>query len=61
MTVVAYVVVTLVILVLCGLGLSIGLILRGKSLQKCGRVPGADGDGGCPTCGSGVCKKEKKA
>ena len=59
MTVLTYVAVSLVILILCGFGLSIGLILRGKGLQKCGRVPGEDGDGGCPTCGSGVCKKDK--
>lgn len=59
MNVLAYIVVTLVILTLCALGLSIGLLCGGKSLRKCGR--GADDEpGGCAMCGGDAGKCEKK-
>jgi hypothetical protein len=50
--VLTYAIAIVVVLLLCGIGLSIGLILRGKGLQTCGRVIGPDGEYiSCPSCG----------
>lgn len=62
MTILYYAVAVLVILGLCGLGLSIGLLLRGRGLQSCGRAQTRTGDGEdltCPACGQGECKRKK--
>ena len=61
--IVTYVIAVVVILGLCAVGLSIGLILKGKPLQSCGRVVTASGEQiACPSCGSktGDCEKDKK-
>ena len=61
--IVTYIVVSVVILVFCALGLSIGLLVKGKPLQSCGNAV-RDRDGNpitCPACGGkGECKKEVK-
>jgi hypothetical protein len=58
-----YAIAIAVVLGLCVLGLSIGLILRGKGLQSCGRAAlgGAHGNISCPACSGkdGECRKEK--
>ena len=55
MTVLTYIIAVVLILGLCALGLSIGLILRGKGLQTCGRAAMGAGEHGheisCPSCG----------
>ncbi len=51
----------IVVVGLCALGLSVGLLLRGKSLQTCGRAVGANGESlGCASCGSGGCQTKNK-
>jgi hypothetical protein len=60
MTILTYIGVSLVILVLCGLGLSIGLLFNRRGLTKCGQGEGAhaDKDITCPACENrGSCKK----
>lgn len=57
-----YIIVTLIALVLCGLGMSIGLIFRNKTFTSCGRAA-RDFDGEpieCAACGQQV-KGEGKA
>lgn len=50
-----------VILVLCLLGLSFGLLLGRKSVRSCGRAADADGEElTCPSCaGRGGCPSRK--
>lgn len=60
---IASVVVIAVILGLCALGLSIGLIVRGKPLRSCGSAA-RDAHGNEITCGlcggkGGECRREK--
>ncbi|MBW7907676.1 MAG: hypothetical protein H3C50_01985 [Kiritimatiellae bacterium] len=51
-----------VVVGLCALGLSVGLLLRGKSLQTCGRALGPNGESlGCASCGSGGCQTKNKS
>ncbi len=62
MTILYYAVAVLVVLGLCALGLSIGLLLRGQALQSCGRAPARTGSGeeiACPACGQGGCGRKK--
>lgn len=60
-----YAIAIFVVLLLCGLGMSIGLILRGKALQACGRATEAANAHGheieCPNCSgkSGECRREQ--
>lgn len=57
----AYAIAIIVILAFCALGLSIGLILRGRALQTCGRAQTRTADGEeivCPACGQGECKRK---
>ncbi len=62
---ITYAIAIIVVLTLCGLGLSIGLILRGKALHACGRATEAANAHGheieCVNCSgkSGACKREK--
>ena len=62
---ITYAIAIIVVLALCGLGMSIGLILRGRSLQTCGRAAEAAHAHGheieCASCSgkSGECKREK--
>ncbi|HMP75523.1 MAG TPA: hypothetical protein PKE12_04425 [Kiritimatiellia bacterium] len=63
MTILYYAVAVIIILGLCALGLSIGLLLRGRALQTCGRAQTKTGDGeeiSCPSCGAGECKRKKE-
>lgn len=63
MTILYYAVAVIVILGLCVLGLSIGLLVRGKGLQTCGRAMTTTADGEsitCPACGQGECKRKKE-
>lgn len=63
MTILYYSLAILVILGLCALGLSIGLLLRGRGLQSCGRAQTRTGDGEeitCPACGQGECRRKKE-
>lgn len=59
-----YAIAIFVVLLLCGLGLSIGLILRGKALQACGRAVEAANARGhdieCPNCSgkAGECRRK---
>lgn len=59
-----YAIAIVAVLLLCGLGLSIGLILKGKGLQTCGRVMGPDGEFiSCGACGGkrrGDCDRDEK-
>ena len=50
-----------VILALCLLGLSIGLLFGRKSVKSCGRATNAEGDElSCPSCqGTGGCPSRK--
>lgn len=62
MTILYYAIAVIVVLGLCALGLSIGLLLRGKGLQSCGRAQTTTGSGEaitCPACGQGECKRKK--
>jgi hypothetical protein len=58
-----YAIAIVVVLVLCVLGMSIGLLLGGKGLRTCGRASLGEqhGDVSCPSCSGkeGECKKEK--
>lgn len=59
-----YAIAIVVVLALCALGLSVGLLLRGRPLQTCGRAAATAQDHGheisCPTCGNpGTCKRKK--
>ena len=62
---ITYAIAIIVVLTLCGLGLSIGLILRGKAMHACGRATEAANAHGheieCVNCSgkSGECKREK--
>jgi hypothetical protein len=63
----AYAIAIFVVLLLCGLGLSIGLILRGRALQACGRATEAANAHGhdieCPNCSgkAGACRRRETA
>jgi hypothetical protein len=53
MTILSYAVAVIIVLGLCALGLSVGLLLRGRGLQTCGRAQTKTGDGEeitCPAC-----------
>ncbi|MFH0909105.1 MAG: hypothetical protein V1929_10110 [bacterium] len=60
MTILAGTIVTIVILVLCALGLGVGLLCGWKGLRSCGRAA-ADDPGGCAMCGgdAGKCDRKK--
>lgn len=63
MTILYYAVAVIIVLALCALGLSIGLLLRGRELQSCGRAQtktGAGEDITCPAC-SGKASDCKRA
>jgi hypothetical protein len=52
------------VLALCALGLSIGLLLRGRALQSCGRAQTRTAEGediACPACGQGECKRKAES
>ena len=61
-----YAIAIIVVMGLCVLGLSIGLLLRGKGLQSCGRAAQAAGEHGhditCATCSgkAGECRRERE-
>jgi len=56
MTILVGLFVTVVILALCALGLSVGLLCGRKGLRKCGQGE----TGGCAMCGGDESKCEKK-
>ncbi len=59
-----YAVAIIVILGLCAVGLSIGLLIRGRALQSCGRAQTRTADGEeitCPACGQGECKRKDES
>jgi hypothetical protein len=61
MTILTYIVVTVVILIFCALGLSIGLLLKRRGLTTCGRGAEAhqNEDITCPACENrGACKRK---
>lgn len=62
MSVLTYAIAVIVILGLCVLGLSIGLLVRNKGLTTCGRAGAqlGDHDVSCPACSgkSADCKKK---
>ncbi len=52
------------VLALCAIGLSIGLLLRGRAFQSCGRAQTRTADGEqitCPACGQGECKRKEES
>lgn len=60
----SYAIAIVLILGLCTAGLSIGLLLRGRALQSCGRAQTRTSDGEeitCPACGQGECKRKDAA
>ncbi len=62
MSILTYAIAVLVILALCVVGLSIGLLLRGKGLRTCGRAAedaGQEHDIECAACSgrSADCKR----
>lgn len=62
MTILSYLIPAVVILALGGLGMAVGVLVRGKGLQTCGRASGKLANGetiACPSCGGGSCKSEK--
>lgn len=63
MTILSYLIPAVVILALGGLAMSVGVLVRGKGLQTCGRASGKLANGetiACPSCGGGgSCKSEK--
>lgn len=62
MQMLAYAAAVIVVLALCALGLSIGLIVRNRGLTTCGRAqtPQGDDDITCPACSgkSADCKRK---
>jgi hypothetical protein len=61
---VLYAVAIAVVLTLCALGLAIGLLLRGRALQSCGRAQTRTAGGeeiACPACGQGECKRKSES
>lgn len=63
MTTFYYTLAIVLILGLCGLGLAIGVLLRGRGLQSCGRAQTRTADGEaitCPACGQGECRRKKE-
>lgn len=60
MTILTYIAVVLIVLTFCGLGLSVGLLLKRRGLTKCGRGEGdaENKDITCPACENrGQCKR----
>ena len=61
MTILTYIVVSLIILAFCALGLSIGLLMKRRGLTTCGRAAEVhdDHDITCPACENrGQCKRK---
>ncbi len=61
MTILTYVAVVLVVLTFCGLGLSIGVLMKRRGLTTCGRGASDlhDKDITCPACENrGACKNK---